>query len=53
MTTNRVTSVDTAVQSRIQLAIQYHDLNRRQRLAIYQNRLKYIPDQDISPTVKS
>jgi hypothetical protein len=47
MTTNRVKSIDAAIQSRIQLAIQYHDLDLHQRLAIYKNRLKYIPDDEI------
>lgn len=47
LTTNRVRSIDAAVQSRIHLAIQYHDLSTQQRLAIYKNRLKWIPDEDI------
>jgi hypothetical protein len=47
MTTNRVRSIDGAVQSRIQLAIQYHDLKLSQREAIYLNRLNYIPDNEI------
>jgi hypothetical protein len=47
MTTKRVRSIDGAVQSRIQLAIQYHDLKPSQREAIYLNRLKYIPDNEI------
>jgi hypothetical protein len=47
MTTNRVRSIDAAVQSRIQLAIQYHDLKPSQREAIYLNRLKYISDNEI------
>ncbi|KAF1829196.1 P-loop containing nucleoside triphosphate hydrolase protein [Decorospora gaudefroyi] len=47
MTTNRVRSIDAAVQSRIQLAIQFHDLKPSQREAIYLNRLKYIPDNEI------
>ena len=47
MTTNRVRSIDAAVQSRIQLAIQYHDLKPSQREAMYLNRLKYIPDNEI------
>lgn len=47
LTTNRVRSIDAAVQSRIHLAIQYHDLTSAQRLAIYRNRLKYIPEEEI------
>ncbi|KAL9082277.1 MAG: hypothetical protein Q9165_008922, partial [Trypethelium subeluteriae] len=47
LTTNRVRSIDAAVQSRIHLAIQYHDLTAQQRLAIYKNRLKWIPDEEI------
>lgn len=46
MTTNRVKSIDAAVQSRIQLAIQYHDLSEEQRVAIYTNRLKHIPEEE-------
>jgi hypothetical protein len=46
MTTNRVKAIDVAIQSRVQLAIRYHDLNPTQRLAIYLNRLKYIPDDE-------
>jgi AAA+ superfamily predicted ATPase len=47
MATNRVRSIDAAVQSRIQLTIQYRDLKPSQREAIYLNRLKYIPDNEI------
>lgn len=47
LTTNRVRSIDAAVQSRINLAIQYHDLDKDQRLAIYKNRLGYIPDEEL------
>lgn len=47
LTTNRVRSIDAAVQSRIHLAIQYHDLTTQQRLAIYKNRLKWVPDEEI------
>jgi hypothetical protein len=43
MTTNRVKAIDVAIQSRVQLAIRYHDLDSAQRLAIYTNRLKSIP----------
>jgi AAA+ superfamily predicted ATPase len=47
LTTNRAKSIDGAVQSRIHLAIQYHDLKPEQRLAIYKNRLKVIPDDEL------
>ncbi|KAF9699918.1 hypothetical protein EKO04_002676 [Ascochyta lentis] len=47
LTTNRVRSIDAAVQSRIQLAIQYHDLSTEQRLAIYKNRLEWVPPDEI------
>jgi DNA polymerase III delta prime subunit len=47
LTTNRARSIDGAVQSRIHLAIQYHDLKPDQRLAIYKNRLKVIPDDEL------
>ncbi|KAL9110947.1 MAG: hypothetical protein Q9227_004562 [Pyrenula ochraceoflavens] len=41
LTTNRITSIDIAVQSRIHLAIQYHDLTPSQRNEIF----KYFLDQ--------
>jgi hypothetical protein len=47
MTTDRIRSLDAVVQSRIQLAIQYTDLDRPQRLSINKNRLKDIPDDEI------
>ena len=47
MTTNRVRSIDVAVQSRIQLAIQYHDLDQKQCERIYLSRLEHIPDEEI------
>lgn len=47
LTTNRVRAIDAAIQSRIHLAIQYKDLSAAQRQAIYRNRLKYIPDEEI------
>ncbi|KAF1969457.1 hypothetical protein BU23DRAFT_513104 [Bimuria novae-zelandiae CBS 107.79] len=46
LTTNRVRSIDPAMQSRIHLAIRYQDLTAEQRIAIYKNRLKYIPDEE-------
>ena len=36
-----------AMQSRIHLAIQYNDLTAAQRIEIYKNRLKQIPDSEI------
>lgn len=47
LTTNRVRAMDPAMQSRIHLAVQYHDLTGDQRVAIYKNRLKYIPDDEL------
>lgn len=47
LTTNRIKSIDIAVQSRIHLAIQYHQLTRQQRVQIYLNRIKWIPDDEI------
>ena len=52
MTTNRVLSIDAAVQSRVQLAIQYEDLTPEQRLAIYKNRLKWVPDEEMQDRAK-
>lgn len=36
-----------AVQSRINLAIQYKDLNQHERLEIYKQRLRSIPEGDL------
>ena len=36
-----------AVQSCINLFIQYHDLSAKQRLGIYMNMLKHIPDEEM------
>ena len=47
MTTNRVKSIDVAIQSRVQLAIRYQDLNPTQMLKIYQGRLMRIPAEEI------
>lgn len=52
LTTNRVTALDSAVQSRINLAIQYRDLTVDQRLAIYENRIKAIPNDDLDDLLK-
>lgn len=48
LTTNRINALDVAVQSRIHLAIQYKDLSQDQRIAIYEDLLKEIPDKNIS-----
>jgi AAA+ superfamily predicted ATPase len=37
LTTNRITALDIAVQSRIHVAIQYHDLNTEQQVNIVKN----------------
>ena len=47
LTTNRINSLDIAVQSRIHLAIQYKDLNEEQKYKIFQTFLNQIPDRDI------
>ncbi|XP_014551171.1 hypothetical protein COCVIDRAFT_31239 [Bipolaris victoriae FI3] len=47
MTTNRVKSIDVAIQSRVQLAIRYQDLNPTQMLKIYQGRLMRISAEEI------
>jgi len=53
LTTNRVRSIDIAVQSRMHLAIQYMNLNPQQKLAIYKNLLAKVPDSRISGTRNS
>ena len=52
LTTNRVRALDSAVQSRINLSIQYQDLTVDQRLRIFVNRLKGIPDKDLDDDMK-
>lgn len=47
LTTNRIKSIDIAVQSRMHLAIQYKNLTSEQMLKIYQNLLADIPDEKI------
>lgn len=47
LTTNRITSIDIAVQSRIHLAIQYKSLNGEQAYRIYRNLLDKVPDSGI------
>jgi hypothetical protein len=45
LTTNRITSLDIAVQSRIHLAIRYDDLTRQQKRNVFQMFLKQLrPD---------
>ena len=47
LTTNRITSFDVAVQSRMHLAIQYKDLTEEQKFAIFKNFLAKVPDSKI------
>jgi SpoVK/Ycf46/Vps4 family AAA+-type ATPase len=44
LTTNRIRSIDVAVQSRMHLAIQYKRLTKGQKEAIYTNLLDKVPD---------
>jgi len=48
LTTNRITSLDIAVQSRIHLAIQYQDLSKKQKCNIFESFLKQLEPDDIS-----
>jgi hypothetical protein len=48
LTTNRITSLDIAVQSRIHLAIQYQDLSKDQKCNIFESFLKQLEPDDIS-----
>lgn len=48
LTTNRIRSIDIAVQSRMHLAIRYQNLKPAQKFAIYENLLAKIPDSNIS-----
>lgn len=47
LTTNRVQSIDIAVQSRMHLAIQYKNLHQDQQHKIYKNLLSKVHDADI------
>ncbi|KAL8907852.1 MAG: hypothetical protein Q9207_001176 [Kuettlingeria erythrocarpa] len=47
LTTNRITSLDVAVQSRIHLAIQYQDLKPDQKFKIFKNFLNKIGEDNI------
>ena len=47
LTTNRITSFDVAVQSRMHLAIQYKDLTGAQKFEIFKNLLSKVPDSKI------
>lgn len=42
LTTNRITSLDIAVQSRIHLAIRYEDLKQKQKINIFKTFLKQL-----------
>ncbi|KAF3035289.1 hypothetical protein E8E12_001623 [Didymella heteroderae] len=52
LTTNRAKTIDAALQSRVQLAIQYRDLTNIQKINIYRNKLGYIPDEEIEDRQK-
>jgi SpoVK/Ycf46/Vps4 family AAA+-type ATPase len=47
LTTNRITSIDIGVQSRMHLAIQYKDLTEVQKFEIFKNFLEKVPDSKI------
>lgn len=47
LTTNRIKSIDVAVQSRMHLAIQYRNLTKEQMVAIYKNLLADVPDSKL------
>lgn len=47
LTTNRIRSFDVAVQSRMHLAIQYTDLSKEHKVAIYKNLLSKIPKRHL------
>lgn len=47
LTTNRIRSFDVAVQSRMHLAIQYNDLSKEHKVAIYKNLLEKIPKRKL------
>jgi AAA+ superfamily predicted ATPase len=47
LTTNRITSLDIAVQSRIHLAIRYDDLTREQKISVFEMFLKQLEPDNI------
>lgn len=48
LTTNRITSLDIAVQSRIHLAIRYEDLTRDQKVSVFEMFLKQLKPDSIA-----
>lgn len=50
LTTNRITSLDIAVQSRIHLAIRYDDLTKEQKRQIFRNFLGQLQPDSIRNT---
>ena len=52
LTTNRITSLDVAVQSRMHLAIQYKDLNHGQKKSIFTKFLDCVPEDQIQDREK-
>lgn len=52
LTTNRIRSFDVAVQSRMHLAIQYTDLTKEHKIAIYKNLLDKIPKRHLDRELK-
>lgn len=52
LTTNRITSLDVAVQSRMHLAIQYKDFNYVQKKSIFMKFLDYISEDQIQDREK-
>ncbi len=50
LTTNRITAIDIAVQSRIQLAIRYDDLTKVQKESIFNNFLDQLEPHSIRDT---
>lgn len=48
LTTNRITSLDIAVQSRIHLAIRYEDLTKEQKCNIFESFLSQLEPDDIA-----
>ncbi|GLI81005.1 hypothetical protein PoHVEF18_009374 [Penicillium ochrochloron] len=47
LTTNRIREFDIAVQSRVNLGIKYDDLDREQKLAIFNNFINQVPKDNI------
>lgn len=48
LTTNRISAIDTAFESRIDIALAYHELESEERAQVWRNFFAGLPSEDIS-----